>query len=1478
MTYALSAAQGAKLKEFLTAAATDAAAGQVGAYATLYQFLFTLISKDSNGDPIYTDADMSSIDPLTWSSPSQSGWEKIDAGVDSAAWVFLNGVDKVNANDTSSGFNIFIREYSKAQYELRYGETSETTLNQYVQNASNAIARSIVLDVLGIENDNETPVPPFIIPSASDIAQQDAQGAAATMFAIGGNNAEQISGWAGNPLFLLLGVDEPYKFNILHETGGTPSGETYDILAMLVAMRAAAIEVGFFDSGIIFSEQTVFDLLEDVATNIFPSAVENTALGLLNIASIASATVDVLENAYGVDWWDTLTELALGDFYVGTFGDDSAIGGSSDAGLFADDELIHAGAGDDTLIGGTGRDIIDGGSGVDAIDYSASDNALVIDLQEQYSIVDSALKDKIFNIENVIGSGYADLIYGNAGNNVLNGGGGDDIIEGGGGQDTIIGGAGNDTYRFSGAFGQDVIVDSDGLGSIAMDGITLSGEASYDAQNHWTLTAGGQSFDLYHLGDEEGLLVRKEGDTQNAIRISDFTIGDSKLGLALQTSGGTVSNQTLLGDRTTADILIGGDGNDFINASAQGTPDVRYGANDTVYGGAGNDTIQGSYNEVGFSHYYGGSGNDEIWGRGNADGGSGNDTITMGGTIVYSQDFRVADYRTTSPILHGGSSNDTLYGAGQAQVYGDEGDDFIQTFISWEPIRDSEIVTEDEWSYSSYYLREMAAPQWTIDGGEGEDTLFLQLDRNVIDLGYGQYASQSTTGIYANLSQGYFELTLNKPDDITQGDRQWIFYNPTATASIANVENLYGTSRDDTLIGDDGDNYINGGTYYGESNNDLIVGGGGFDTFSFGADINFYGDYIGYNYAFGHDTVSGGEQIKVDDQAILGTISFNGITEQYELNDLIFEVLSQGMLISRPSYDSSILITDWSESNDYGFALGVGNQSITGTSGNDSLIGDSGNDTLDGGAGNDSLVGGDGFDQILFSGNYGNDTVSGAERIIVNGETLDGSQSQYTYSYGSLLIEDGNGNSIYLADWEEDGDYGITLGQTLSGTLTGNIVTERMTYSNVGTYKLIDWNGDGQIDILSQSGGFGPGLAIIDGASGQATTLTSFAVGDSRIVDFNGDGQMDIVTDANGGLGWYNGSNLSQFNRITYLDVGNYQVGDFNGDGAQDVVSSKPLYTNGSPVGGAVWFNASGVMTRISYNDLGSFKLADLDQDGALDIVAANSFYQSGSSIGGIVTYEYNAAGLSTAVRYAYIGDPDFQIAQMDTDAQLEVITNEGTYTSGNPVDGVVILEGNTVVTRFNYYDVGDYVVANVDGDSAMEIIGTQGAYQNGSPLNGVVAYEAGGATWRFGNNAYINVDDLSPGDWDGDGAVNVIAKGGSYGNGLVYFVAEGANDTLVGTIGNDTIAGGRGNDQLTGNAGSDIFAFARGMGSDFISDFELGVDTLQFSNVFGITSAQDVLNATSYSNGNAVITTLEGTITLTGVGSGLALTDFEVV
>ncbi|MFD0981817.1 Ig-like domain-containing protein [Tropicimonas aquimaris] len=69
-----------------------------------------------------------------------------------------------------------------------------------------------------------------------------------------------------------------------------------------------------------------------------------------------------------------------------------------------------------------------------------------------------------------------------------------------------------------------------------------------------------------------------------------------------------------------------------------------------------------------------------------------------------------------------------------------------------------------------------------------------------------------------------------------------------------------------------------------------------------------------------------------------------------------------------------------------------------------------------------------------------------------------------------------------------------------------------------------------------------------------------------------------------------------------------------------------------------------------------------------------------------------------------------------------------------------------------------------------------------------------------------------------------------AYGTRIEDAFGGAGDDVLLGNDANNRLAGGQGNDSLTGGEGADIYAFGAGWGEDTISDFQDGLDMLDFT------------------------------------------------
>lgn len=252
------------------------------------------------------------------------------------------------------------------------------------------------------------------------------------------------------------------------------------------------------------------------------------------------------------------------------------------------ENVLNGGTGNDILIGGLGADTLIGGDGTDTASYATAGNSVVVYLASSIDNSGLAAGDVLTGIENLTGSNYADLLYGDTGDNrlqglkeedvlygeggkdtligdegndFLQGGDGDDALQGGADDDTLFGGAGND--RLLGGTGQDVMTGGDGDDSYEVDYFRDSiVESAGGGTDRVTST-----LEYYGLAQEVEVLILGDGAVYGQGNALDNTV---KGNAAANTLGGGAGADTLQGLGGN-DRLSGGDGND------------------RLYGGAGND-------------------------------------------------------------------------------------------------------------------------------------------------------------------------------------------------------------------------------------------------------------------------------------------------------------------------------------------------------------------------------------------------------------------------------------------------------------------------------------------------------------------------------------------------------------------------------------------------------------------------------------------------------------------------------------------------------------------------------------------------------------------------------------------------------------------------------------------------------------------------------------------------------------------------
>ncbi|MGK7894845.1 MAG: FG-GAP-like repeat-containing protein [Xenococcus sp. (in: cyanobacteria)] len=208
---------------------------------------------------------------------------------------------------------------------------------------------------------------------------------------------------------------------------------------------------------------------------------------------------------------DTLDGNAGNDFLLGGEGKDNLDGGEGkdildggegndilDGGKGNDildggegNDTLGGGSGNDTLLGGKGNDALNGGTGNDTASFASATQGFTVELNGANSgSAEGKNNDSdnktLKNIENIIGSKFADTLKGDGNANLLEGGAGDDIIDGGDGDDVAV---------YQGDIGDfDITFNDDGSITIKDDGDDALDEGTDTLTNISLLSFGGTRF------------------------------------------------------------------------------------------------------------------------------------------------------------------------------------------------------------------------------------------------------------------------------------------------------------------------------------------------------------------------------------------------------------------------------------------------------------------------------------------------------------------------------------------------------------------------------------------------------------------------------------------------------------------------------------------------------------------------------------------------------------------------------------------------------------------------------------------------------------------------------------------------------------------------------------------------------------------------------------------------------------------------
>ncbi|WP_088285346.1 calcium-binding protein [Ideonella sp. A 288] len=662
---------------------------------------------------------------------------------------------------------------------------------------------------------------------------------------------------------------------------------------------------------------------------------------------------------------------------------------------FAGNDSLAGGAGIDRLEPGTGNDTVDGGT--DAPAGAEGDTLVVLGAFAAYTLtrpnatdlvlVNPATQEAITarNIEfiaftdgtkpivdviNAAADSGDDSLTGDAGNNLIDGLGGNDTLVGLGGHDTLIGGIGNDSLRGGAGddvYGIDVLADlvdeveDNGNDSGGIDRVNVGlalGIYSLPAniENATVTSAGavnlvGNELDNVLVGNAvvNNLSGGLGNDTLDGGAGADVMAGGGGDDVYVLSASTDVVNETAVGSSgiDRVDLAFGVAGpytlgvsveNARIVASGSLAINVTGNALDNVIEGAdGNNSLAGALGNDGL---FGGKGNDTLDGGDGSDflvGGLGNDSIAGGvglDEVSYADAGGAVTVSLVTGSATGAAGTDTLSGienvTGSAfadSLVGDAGSNGFDTGDG----NDTVIAGDGADSIG------LGSGNHIVDAGPGDDLIFT-----------GEGGNDSITGgdgldiaYYAN-SAG--PVTIDLALGTVTG---------SGTDTLAGIEGARGSAGNDTLIGNDGDNNLEG--YLGA---DSIVGGGGIDL------VRFITEQTGVtaNLSTGRAFTASGTDTLVGVENLRGSFQNDSLTGDGGNNQL-----------------------DGASGNDT-LDGGAGLDTLLGGNGNDSLVGGIGNDTLDGGFGADTAVGGQGDDTYLvgFNGDLANEAVNeGIDTVVV---------------------------------------------------------------------------------------------------------------------------------------------------------------------------------------------------------------------------------------------------------------------------------------------------------------------------------------------------------------------------------------------------------------------------------------------------------------------------------------------------------------
>ncbi|MBU2941050.1 hypothetical protein Q4525_20180 [Shimia thalassica] len=450
------------------------------------------------------------------------------------------------------------------------------------------------------------------------------------------------------------------------------------------------------------------------------------------------------DQLYGDEGHDTIEGDDGDDFIMGGDGHDSLEGDDGEDRLAGEDgddtlegddgdDLLYGGQDDDLLQGGEGNDILHGESGNDTADFSDGRDGIQVNLFDEISISTDLGVDRLYDINNVVGSRGDDVIDGDHSANLLDGNNDDDNIRGHNGDDTLLGGSDDDTLwgdegvdsldggsgrdHLRGGLGNDLLLGGTGDDTLRGEqgNDTINGGEGQDTAFFWGER---EDFDVSLSGDGVTIRDKRNDGLEGADYVESvefFEFFDGTIARADLFASAPTLQSDIASTNTLTPIVIDVFENDLLGSQSADLTDIQ------VISGQGTAYISSGriiYDpRLSFDNMSIGEQTTVIL------------NYAMRNSALFTATSTVEIQVTSTPrILDGGSSDDTLIGSpAPDSLSGSGGDDEIFGAGGNDTLNGGDGAdTLDAGNGDDRLLG--GAGEDTLDGGEGTDTAVFEFD------------------------------------------------------------------------------------------------------------------------------------------------------------------------------------------------------------------------------------------------------------------------------------------------------------------------------------------------------------------------------------------------------------------------------------------------------------------------------------------------------------------------------------------------------------------------------------------------------------------------------------------------------------------------------------------------------------------------------------------------------------------------------